>query len=127
MAGTDAKPEPTYSDAAVQARLADTLPRWQLGDGCIQRSYRTAGWKGTLLVVNAVGHLAEAAFHHPDLLVSYAAVTVKLATHSAKGITDKDFELAGKIEELIMWQPGRAGGALEGTPDDPRYRYIHYD
>ncbi|MEW8049701.1 MAG: 4a-hydroxytetrahydrobiopterin dehydratase [Candidatus Thiodiazotropha sp.] len=77
-------------------------------------------------MVNTVGHLAEAAFHHPDLTVSYAFVIVKLVTHSAKGITDKDFELARKIEEVIMWQPGLAAGALEGTPDDPRFKYIKY-
>jgi 4a-hydroxytetrahydrobiopterin dehydratase len=49
---------------------------------------------------------------------------VKLSTHSAGGITDKDFELARKIEEAVLWRP--SGGALEGTPNkfvrsgDPR-------
>jgi len=47
--------------------------------------------------------------------------------HAAKGITNKDFELAQKIEEVIMWQPGKSGGALEGTPDDARFKYIKYD
>jgi len=80
------------------------------------------------MVVNTVGHLAEAAFHHPDLTVSYAFVIVKLTNHAAKGISDKDFELASKIEEVIMWQPGLIeGGALVGTPDDPRFKYIKYD
>ena len=79
------------------------------------------------MVVNAVGHLAEAAFHHPDLTVSYAFVIVKLVNHAVKGITSKDFALAHKIEEFIMWQPGKEGGALEGTPDDPRFKYIKYD
>jgi 4a-hydroxytetrahydrobiopterin dehydratase len=80
------------------------------------------------MVVNAVGHLAEAAWHHPDLTVSYAFVTVKLVTHSAKGITEKDFALAKKIEEFMQWQPGKEGGALEGTPnEDQRFKYIKYD
>jgi 4a-hydroxytetrahydrobiopterin dehydratase len=78
-------------------------------------------------VVNTVGHLAEAAFHHPDLTVSYAFVIVKLVNHAAKGVTNKDFELAHKIEQVIMWQPGTEGGALVGTPDDPRFKYIKYD
>ena len=47
--------------------------------------------------------------------------------HAAKGVTDKDFELARKIEEFVHWQPGEAGGALEGTPTDQRFRYIKYD
>ena len=96
----------------IAARLAD-LPAWQHADGWITRTYRTNGWKGTLMVINTVGHLAEAAWHHPDLSVSYAFVTVKLMTHSAKGITDKDFALAHKIEEVLMWQPGTEPGAAE--------------
>jgi 4a-hydroxytetrahydrobiopterin dehydratase len=53
---------------------------------------------------------------------------VRLCTHSAKGITDKDFALAKKIEEVVQWQPGLEAGALEGTPrDDQRFAYIKYD
>ncbi|MES9944367.1 MAG: 4a-hydroxytetrahydrobiopterin dehydratase [Candidatus Thiodiazotropha sp.] len=123
------KPEhdETYTDEEVEARLKAELPHWYLEKGWIRRKYKTSGWKGSMMVVNTVGHLAEAAFHHPDLAVSYAFVIVKLVTHSAKGITNKDFELARKIEEVIMWQPGLDGGALEGTPDDPRFKYIKYD
>ncbi len=79
------------------------------------------------MVVNTVGHLAEAAFHHPDLTVSYAFVIVKLVNHAAKGITNKDFELAHKIETVTQWQPGKEGGALEEPPDAPRFKYIKYD
>jgi len=66
--------------------------------------------------------------------VSYAFVIVKLCTHDAKGITDKDFELAAKIESVINWQPAKevqvdgAKSALVGTPnDDVRFKYIKYD
>ena len=120
------KQDKTYSDEEVEARLKEELPNWYLEKGWIRRKYKTSGWKATLMVVNTVGHLAEAAFHHPDLAVSYAFVIVKLVTHSAKGVTDKDFELARKIEEVMMWQPGLSEGALEGTPDDPRFKYIKY-
>ena len=117
-----------YSIDETTARLADELPNWYLEDGWIRRKYKTGGWKATLMVVNTVGHLAEAAWHHPDLTVSYAFVTVKLMNHAAKGITDKDFELAKKIEEVVMWRPGAAeGSALEGTPDDPRFKYLKYE
>lgn len=120
--------ERVYSADEVNARLAAELPHWVLEDGWIRRKYKTSGWKATLMVVNTVGHLAEAAWHHPDLTVSYAFVIVKLVTHSAKGITDKDFELAKKIEEVIGWQPGKEGGSLEGTPnEDARFKYIKYD
>ena len=117
-----------YPDDEVQARLAAELPTWTYEDGWIRRKYKTSGWKGTLMVVNTVGHLAEAAWHHPDLTVSYAFVSVKLMNHAAKGITEKDFALARKIEEVVMWQPGREDGAvLEGTPDDARFKYIKYE
>ena len=120
--------ERVYSVDEVNARLATELPHWRYEDGWIRRKYRTEGWKGTLMVVNTVGHLAEAAWHHPDLAVSYAFVIVKLINHAAKGITDKDFALAKKIEDVIQWQPGKEGGALTGTPnDDQRFRYIKYD
>jgi 4a-hydroxytetrahydrobiopterin dehydratase len=116
------------TDSEVTAWLAAHLPCWTLEGGCLQRSYRTAGWKGTLMVANVIGHLAEAAWHHPELVLSYAAVRVRLSTHDANGITEKDFALARKIEEVVGWQPGTEGGALEGTPqDDPRYAYIVYD
>ena len=119
--------ERTYSDAEVEDRLGRELPSWRLENGHIARTYRTANWKGALMVVNAVGHLAEAAWHHPDMLVSYNSIHVRLTNHAAKGITDKDFELARKIEEVVLWQPGEAGGALSGTPIDPRFAYIKYD
>ena len=127
MSWRERKQEELYSDEEAELRLKEELPHWYLEKGWIRRKYKTSGWKGTLMVVNAVGHLAEAAFHHPDLTVSYAFVTVKLINHAAKGITNKDFELAKKIEEVIMWQPGNEGGALEGTPSDPRFKYIKYD
>ena len=119
--------EETYSIEEVEERLKNELPHWYLENGWIRRKYKTSGWKATLMVVNTVGHLAEAAFHHPDLTVSYAFVIVKLMNHAAKGITNKDFELAHKIESVIMWQPSKEEGALEGIPDDPRFKYIKYD
>ncbi|MFV1921397.1 MAG: 4a-hydroxytetrahydrobiopterin dehydratase [Methylotenera sp.] len=117
-----------YTEDEIKAKLAETLPNWFLENGWIRRKFKTSGWKSTLMVVNTIGHLAEAAWHHPDLTVSYAFVIVKLCTHEAKGITDKDLELATKIEQVISWQPALEGGALTGTPnDDARFKYIKYD
>lgn len=122
------KRDRTYDEAETAARLQAELPHWVLRDGWIRRKYKTNSWKGTLMVINAVGHLAEAAWHHPDITASYAWVEVRLQSHDAKGITDKDFELAKKIEDVVMWQPGTEGGALEGTPQgDARFAYIKYD
>ncbi|MNG29776.1 hypothetical protein D3C84_1152640 [compost metagenome] len=53
---------------------------------------------------------------------------MKLVNHAGKGVTERDFELARKIEEVLMWQPAaEEGSALEGTPDDPRFKYLKYD
>jgi 4a-hydroxytetrahydrobiopterin dehydratase len=119
--------EQTLGEAEVKEHLARDLPRWTFEDNWIKRTYKTNSWKSTLMVINAVGHLAEAAWHHPDITASYAWVEVRLTTHTAKGITGKDLALAAKIEEVISWQPGTEGGALEGTPADPRFAYIKYD
>ncbi len=117
-----------YSEQEVEDKLKADLPNWFFENGWIRRKYKTSGWKATLMVVNTIGHLAEAAWHHPDLTVSYAFVIVKLCTHDVKGISDKDFELAAKIEAVIGWQPALEGGALEGTPNgDVRFKYIKYD
>ncbi len=120
--------EQAYSEAEVTARLAKELPHWRYENGWIRRRFKTHSWKGTLMVINTIGHLAEAAWHHPDIAASYAWVEVKLMTHTAKGVTDKDFELARKIEDVVSWRPGKEGGALEGTPEtDQRFAYIKYD
>ncbi len=114
----------TYDDDAVAARLA-ALPHWRHLEGAIERTYRTATWPATMLVVSTIGHLCEAAWHHPTLAVSYGRVTVRLWTHSARGsgetgLTDKDFALAAKMEAVIAWRPGGEGGALDGPPDGPK-------
>lgn len=117
-----------YSEEEAKERLQRELPHWYVEGGWIRRRYRTSSWKGTLMVINAVGHLAEAAWHHPDLTASYAWVEVRLMTHDHKGLTNKDFELARKIEEVVQWRPGAEGGALEGTPeDDLRFAYVKHD
>jgi len=118
----------TYSDSAIHARLTGVLVHWRYEKGFICRRYQTDGWKNSLMVVNTIGHLAEAAWHHPDLEVSFPAVLVKLQTHDADGITDLDFELAAQIERVVQWQPGSEEGALTGPPaDNPVFQYIRID
>ena len=119
--------EKTYDEKEIQTYLKEQLPHWFYENGWIRRKYKTSGWKGTLMVINTVGHLAEAAWHHPDISASYAFVIVKLQNHAAKGITDKDFILAKKIESVVQWKPGEEEGTLEGTPEDSRFKYIKYD
>lgn len=93
------------------------LPAWELRDGAIRRTYQTDGWRGSMLVANAIAFICEAADHHADLTVSWPRVGVALSTHSAGGITAKDFEVAGLIEAQVEWKPP-AGSSLSG-PSKP--------
>jgi 4a-hydroxytetrahydrobiopterin dehydratase len=107
--------ERVYSEAEVNERIAQELPGWELREGWLRKSYTTPGFPHTLLLANTIGYIAEAAWHHPDLTLGYAKVTVKLQTHSARGITDKDFELAKRIDEAALWKP-QEGSPFEGFP-----------
>ena len=102
------------SDAEILSFL-DIQSNWQFEDGWLRRTYNTPGFAHTMLLVNTIGYLAEAADHHPDLKVGYAQVTVKLQTHRVKGITTHDTELAAKIEEVVTWKPEETS-ALDGFP-----------
>ncbi len=105
-----------YSEADIPARLAEHgLTAWYLEDGWLRRKFTTDGWPATLMLVNAIAFLAEAAWHHPDLAVTWGKVWVKLKTHSAGGITDRDFALARQIEATALWRPP-PGSPLEGNP-----------
>ena len=119
--------EKTYTVEEIESYLKNNLPNWYFENGWIRRKYKTSGWKGTLMVINTIGHLAEVAWHHPDISASYAFVIVKLQNHAAKGITQKDFSLAEKIESVVQWNPSTEDNTLEGTPEDPRFKYIKYD
>jgi 4a-hydroxytetrahydrobiopterin dehydratase len=116
----DDKPK-TYTPQEVQAKIAELgLAEWYLEDDWLRRKYNTDGWPTTLMLVNAIGFLCEAAWHHADLSVTWGKVWVKLKTHSAGGITDKDFALARKIEEVVLWRPAE-DSPLEGTPN----KFVH--
>lgn len=112
-----AEKERIYTEAEITAKLAELgLAGWYLEEGWLRRKYTTDGWFTTLMIVNTIGYLCEAAWHHADLAVTWGKVWVKLKTHSAGGITDKDFALARKIDETILWRPP-TGGPLQGTPN----------
>ncbi len=107
-----------YSDAEIAAKIQETgLNEWYLEDGWLRRKFTTDGWPTTLMLTGAIGYVCEAAWHHADLAITWGKLWVKLKTHSAGGITDKDFALAKKIEEVVLWRPP-PGSPLEGAPAD---------
>jgi 4a-hydroxytetrahydrobiopterin dehydratase len=100
-----AEKEQALSKTEIADRLAG-LPHWSHTGGAIRRTYKTDGWRGSMLVANAIAFLCEAADHHADLTVTWPSVEVALSTHSAGGITTKDIEVAGLIEAQVTWKPG---------------------
>ena len=111
-------PQPrVYAETEIPAKLQELgLTDWYLEDGWLRRKYNTDGWPSTLMAVNAVGYVCEAAYHHADLSVTWGKLWVKLMNHAAGGITDKDFAVARRIEDTILWRPAD-DSPLEGTPN----------
>ncbi|MBN8422732.1 MAG: 4a-hydroxytetrahydrobiopterin dehydratase [Verrucomicrobia bacterium] len=91
------KPE-LLSESAIQQQMA-SLPAWQLEGKELVKEFRFASYMAGIDFVRRVAVLAEAMNHHPDLLVGWRKVTVRLSTHSAGGLTRLDFELAGQVTQ----------------------------
>lgn len=89
------------SETQIEALLKE-VPQWQRSGDSIVRTFALPSFTAALVFVGAVGHLAEAADHHPDILVQWKKVTLTLSTHSAGGLTEKDFALAKQLDALPM-------------------------
>jgi len=87
------------NETEVLNRL-ENLSGWSLKEQAIEKKYELADFKEALAFINQIGERAEEANHHPELFNVYNKVTIRLNTHDADGITDKDFDLARKIDEL---------------------------
>jgi 4a-hydroxytetrahydrobiopterin dehydratase len=82
-------------------RLLAELPGWQsVGGHHLLKIYTFPDFAKALNFVNGAGAIAEAEGHHPDLFLSWGKVEVKIWTHKINGLTESDFILAAKIEEL---------------------------
>jgi 4a-hydroxytetrahydrobiopterin dehydratase len=85
--------------AEVTDRLK-VLDGWQAADNKLIRKYSFDNFAESLAFVNRVGQLAEAADHHPDITFGWGYAEISTTTHDRGGITDVDFALAGRINEL---------------------------
>jgi 4a-hydroxytetrahydrobiopterin dehydratase len=83
----------------IESRLRN-LAGWKLDAGKLARTFEFRDFRASLAFVNAVGELAEAAGHHPDIDIRYNKVHLELTSHDAGGITARDFSLAEKINAL---------------------------
>ncbi len=76
------------------------LPGWKLKGSEILKTFSHDSFAEAIVFVNAVAHLAELANHHPDIDIRHTNVTTTLTTHDQGGLTEKDFSLARRIEEI---------------------------
>ena len=87
------------SDAEVQERLGEG--EWRREGDSIVREWKLADFGAAMAFVNRVADLAEEANHHPDILVhGWNRVRLTLSTHSEGGLTEADFALAARVDEL---------------------------
>jgi 4a-hydroxytetrahydrobiopterin dehydratase len=93
---------PPVLDAVALAAALDApdAPDWDLVDGQLVKVVECAGFPAALDFVMAVGRLAEAADHHPDIDIRWRTVRLALVTHDAGGITELDLTLARAIDAL---------------------------
>lgn len=91
-------PQPLPDDAI--ARKLAALPGWARAGDEIVRTYDRGNFNGSIAFVNDIAAAANDADHHPDIAISWNDVTVRLSSHDAHGLTDRDFALAETIDAL---------------------------
>jgi 4a-hydroxytetrahydrobiopterin dehydratase len=90
---------PTLSRADAE-RWLQTVEDWSLDGDAIRKTFTFADFVAAIAFVNRLAPEAEAADHHPDILVQYKRVTLTYSTHSAGGLTLKDFAGAAMADRI---------------------------
>jgi 4a-hydroxytetrahydrobiopterin dehydratase len=80
--------------------VLQNLPGWTRHENSIQRVLQFPDFVAAMRFVNAVAAAAEATNHHPDILINYNKVTLTLVSHDSGGVTRRDIQMAGKINEI---------------------------
>jgi 4a-hydroxytetrahydrobiopterin dehydratase len=91
---------PLLSDEEI-GREMQSVPGWTRDGDAITRTAELATFPAAIAFVNRVAEAAEEADHHPDIDIRYRKVRLELSTHSAGGLTGKDFALAQRIDHLL--------------------------
>jgi 4a-hydroxytetrahydrobiopterin dehydratase len=93
-----------YAPLASEEEIASGLvglPEWSREGDAITRTVRCASFPAAIALVERVADAAEAADHHPDMLIRWRRVTFTLSTHASGGLTAKDFAMARQIDGLV--------------------------
>ena len=90
--------------AQIQTRM-QALSGWTLEDApAIAKTWTFASFDDAVETFNQIAQLARAQDHHPEVVSSYTRLQVRIWTHDAAGLTDKDFKLASSIDALLAQQ-----------------------
>ena len=87
-------------DQQIQERL-DSLPGWSLREGKLYREYAFEDFVGAFGFMSKAALMAERMNHHPEWSNVYNRVTVRLTTHDAGGITERDLKLAAAMNDIV--------------------------
>jgi 4a-hydroxytetrahydrobiopterin dehydratase len=87
------------SNEAIQQKLTK-MQGWSYQGKNLHKKYMFKSFLPGIEFVNRIAQAAERAGHHPDLTINYNVVGIDLSTHSEGGVTEKDFDLAGKIDQI---------------------------
>ena len=90
---------PKLSEEEINRHLAN-LPGWTREGESLSKTYKFKDFSHALGFVNQVAEAAEAADHHPDILIRYSKVTLTLTTHDSGGLTRNDVDLAAVSDDL---------------------------
>ncbi len=88
------------TEDALSANLRK-CPAWELEGDEITRTLEFETFLEAVEFVNDLAEIAEESQHHPDIDIRYSKVTLRLTTHHKKGLTDLDFEMAQRIDNLV--------------------------
>ena len=94
------KGTPALAPAAAHACLAEVGDSWSIADGKLTAEFTFPDFLTALKFTNTVGALAEAEEHHPDIHLAWGKVGIVTWTHSVGGLSENDFILAAKIQEI---------------------------
>jgi 4a-hydroxytetrahydrobiopterin dehydratase len=87
------------SDNEIQTALGG-LPAWSYGEGALSKRFSFTTFPAGIAFVNRVAEVAEQVGHHPDITITYSTITLRLSTHDAGGVTEKDLDLARRIDAV---------------------------
>ncbi len=94
----DTKPMPT--DEAK--KLLGEIPSWKIEKGRLLKEFKCRDFKEAIEFVNEIAALAEREGHHPDVAIHWSRVVLEIWTHAIKGLSENDFILAAKIDEIYQ-------------------------